>query len=111
MIGYGVQRSTYGIHPRTVSSTEDSGPALKKARNASTAPTTSVADRVPLPNVRQKARPALLSTNLFSSAPAQPPAKVSKNDTAAATRRSSRLTGSITGKEPSKLQKVCNAQQ
>jgi hypothetical protein len=102
MIGYGAPRSIYGIHPRTLSSTEEFGPAPKKPRNASTAPGNPTGDKA---NARQKARLALHSTNLFSSAPAQPPPKASKNDAnAAGTRRSTRITSSSTNKE--KLQRV-----
>jgi hypothetical protein len=108
MIGYGASRSIYGIHPRTLSSTEDFGPVSKKPRNASTAQAIPVGDKAVPTNTRQKARLALHSTNLFSSAPAQPPFKASKKSdaTAAGTRRSTRLTGTTMKKEPSRLQKV-----
>lgn len=106
MIGYGAPKSIYGIHPRTASSSEEFGPAPKKARNASTTAGMSMGDKPSTANARQKARLALHSTNLFSSAPAQPPLKTSRTDTVAGTRRSSRLTSTTTSKEPSRLQKV-----
>jgi hypothetical protein len=107
MIGYGASRSIYGIHPRTLSSTEDFGPVSKKPRNASTAPAIPVGDKAVPTNTRQKATLACHSTNLFSSALAQPPLKASKSDaTTAGTRRSTRLTSTTTKKEPSRLQKV-----
>jgi hypothetical protein len=103
---------TSTILTRNLSSADEGGPAPKKARNAASTPHKVSLNDTGKQNTRgipQKARLALTSTNLFSSAVPQPLPKPARGESSAAAsaRRSTRLLNGNGGvKEPSKLQKV-----